>query len=205
MFSYMNNDRQPKTEQYRSLQILGELATDENLTQRDLSKRMGIAVGLVNSYIKNLIKKGFIKVTSMPPRKYAYLLTPTGFAEKTRLTFHLLQGYNRVYHEAREGLKDVFAEMDAQGVRRVVFAGTDEVAEIAYITLHETQLSLVGTVDVEKIGQKFYSQEIRPVADIAGMDFDRVVIASYWSGQRLFDEIMAAGLPESSIKTVFPL
>ena len=205
MFNNMNNERETKTGQYRSLQILGELADEEALTQRDLSKRLDIALGLVNSYIKNLIKKGFIKVTSLPPRRYAYLLTPTGLAEKSRLTYQLLQGYNRIYREARAGMKGLFAELKAEGARSVVFAGTDEVAEIAYITLRETELELAGVVDIEGKGKRFYGHDVSPVSEIAALKYDRVVVASYWGGQDLYEELLRCGVPASEIKAVFPL
>ncbi|NTW60045.1 MAG: winged helix-turn-helix transcriptional regulator, partial [Nitrospirae bacterium] len=55
-----------ETGRYRDLQILDELANNDALTQRDLSKRMGIALGLVNSYLKNLIAKGYITVRNIP-------------------------------------------------------------------------------------------------------------------------------------------
>src|SRR5512135_1401616 len=134
---YMNNNR-PSDVDHRSLQILDELSNNDSLTQRDLSSRLGIALGLANSYLKNLVAKGYITVKSIPPRRYAYFLTPKGFAEKTRLTYNLLQDYTRIYREARENLKKLFSELQAEGVTKVVFAGADEVAEIAYITLHET-------------------------------------------------------------------
>src|SRR5512135_2723290 len=89
---------------YRSLQILGELSGNDALTQRDLSKRLGIALGLVNSYIRNLAKKGYITIKAIPPKRYAYYLTPKGLAEKTRLTYDLLHDYTRIYREAKNSL-----------------------------------------------------------------------------------------------------
>ena len=65
----MNNERPSSTEadQFKSLQILDELSNNDSITQRDLSKRLGIALGLVNSYIKNLAIKGFITIKTIPP------------------------------------------------------------------------------------------------------------------------------------------
>lgn len=97
----MNNDRPLGPGQHKTLQILNALSDNIAVTQRDLSSGLGIALGLVNSYIKNLIRKGYITVKSIPPRRYAYYLTPKGFSEKTRLTYHLLQDYTRIYRQAR--------------------------------------------------------------------------------------------------------
>ena len=55
-------------------------------SQRRIAEELGIALGLVNAYLKRCIKKGLVKVSQAPARRYAYYLTPEGFAEKSRLT-----------------------------------------------------------------------------------------------------------------------
>ncbi len=57
----------PDIEHYRFLRILDELSNNDSLTQRDLSGRLGMALGLVNSYITNLVAKSYIIVKSIPP------------------------------------------------------------------------------------------------------------------------------------------
>jgi len=157
----MNKYRPTETEQYRSFQILEELSINGSITQRELSKRFGVALGMVNSYVKNLIAKGYITMKSVQPKRYLYLLTPKGFAEKTRITYHLLQDYTRIYREARNNLKTLFNEPGADGVKEVVFASTDEAAELAYLTLQETDMKLSGVVDNEMAGRKFFGREIK--------------------------------------------
>lgn len=201
----MNKSRESKTAQFRSFQILGELSSGDELTQRGLSKRLDIALGLVNSYLKNLIKKGYVKATSLPSRKYMYLLTPSGLAEKTRLTYDLFQGYNRIYREARSTLKTLFAEIEAEGVRKVVFAGADEVAEIAYISLQETNLELSGVVDGEMAGKKFFGNIIKPCDEVDGMDYDRIVVTTYWRARAVYDSLVASGVDEKNINAIFML
>ena len=192
-------------EDHKTLQILNELSDNGNTTQRDISTRLGIALGLVNSYIKNLITKGYIKVKSIPPRRYAYYITPKGFAEKTRLTYHFLQNYTRIYREARVSLKTLFNELQARGVKRVVFAGADEVAEIAYLTLQETELELSGIVDEEKAGKKFFGREILPIKDLGSIVHDSIVITSYKKGEAIYKELLRNNVERNDIKTIFPI
>ena len=191
-------------EDHKTLQILNELSDNGNTTQRDISTRLGIALGLVNSYIKNLITKGYIKVKSIPPRRYAYYITPKGFAEKTRLTYHFLQNYTRIYREARVSLKTLFNELQARGVKRVVFAGADEVAEIAYLTLQETELELSGIVDEEKAGKKFFGREILPIKDLGSIVHDSIVITSYKKSEQLYKELLINKIDKKDIKVIFP-
>jgi DNA-binding MarR family transcriptional regulator len=201
----MNNSRSSGIEDNKTLQILHELSENDTITQRDLSSRLGIALGLVNSYIKNLIKKGYIKVKSIPPRRYAYYLTPTGFSEKTRLTYHLLQNYTRVYREARANLITLFNELQTSGVKKVVFAGADEVAEIAYLTLQETDIELTGMLDDEKAGEQFFGRAIVPVKDIGLIDHDSIVITSYVQREQIYKELLKNNMENKDIKAIFPV
>jgi len=197
----MNNI--PEPEERRSLQILTELSRNDSVTQRDLSSNLGIALGLVNSYIRNLMAKGFITVKSIPPRRYAYFLTPKGLAEKTRLTYHLLQDYTRIYREAKSNFRRLFAELRTDGIKRVVFAGADEVAEIAYLTLHETDLELSGVVDGEMAGKKFFGREIRPLGDIRTMSYDFIVVTSYLKREKIYRELLNNGADKKNVRVIF--
>lgn len=193
-----------RSESIRAFEILNELAADDSLTQKDLSNRLGIAVGLVNTYLKNLVKKGYIKVSSLPPRKYVYLLTPQGIAEKTRLTYQLLKDYNRIYREARENLSSLLGQMEAEGTKRILFAGADEVAEIAYLTLQETGMELVGIVDDDLAGKEFLGWKIAPISTVANLHCDAVVVTTYWRRMAITKALKEAGLPGNRIRTIFP-
>jgi DNA-binding MarR family transcriptional regulator len=193
------------TNQFRSLQILDELSQNDSLTQRDLSSRLGIALGLVNSYIKNLVAKGYITVTSIPPKRYAYYLTPKGLAEKSRITYDLLQDYTRIYREARNNLKKVFSELTKRGSRAIVFAGVDEVAEIAYITLQETDLKLVGVVDDENNGKMFFGNRIRPIHSIIDLHYDTVVVTSYLKRESIYQALRNSSVDKNDIKFIFTI
>lgn len=199
----MNNGRSSDPGQHKALQILNELSDNDSLTQRDLSSRLGIALGLTNSYIKNLVSKGYVTVKSIPPRRYAYFLTPQGLAEKTRLTYHLLQDYTRVYREARSNLKKLFTELQATGIERVVFAGVDEITEIAYLTLQETDMDLAGLVDEEKAGNKFFGRDVLPVAGIGTILCDCVIITSYLKRDKIRKDLLSAYVDETKIKGIF--
>ena len=192
-----------ETESYKALQILDELSHNDTITQRDLSQRLGIALGLTNSYIKNLVAKGYITVKSIPPKRYAYFLTPKGFAEKTRLTYHLLQDYTRIYRQTRTNLKKLFKGMSDSGIKKVVFAGADEVTEIAYLTLKETDIELAGVIDADKVGQRFLGMNVKAMSNIDDTSYDCIVVASYLKRDEIFRYLLSEGIPEKNIKLIF--
>jgi DNA-binding MarR family transcriptional regulator len=72
------------------LGLLAAVERDSALTQRHLARELGIALGLANAYLRRCTKKGLIKMRQAPLNRYAYYLTPRGFAEKSRLTAEYL-------------------------------------------------------------------------------------------------------------------
>ena len=204
---FVNNDihSSPPSEtgRYRAHQILDELSNNDALTQRDLSKRMGIALGLVNSYIKNLMAKGYITVRNIPSKRYAYYLTPKGFAEKSRIAYDLLQDYTRIYREAKNNYRQLFFELERSGVKRIVFAGADEVAEFAYTTLQDTKLELAGVVDSDRAGEMFFGKNINPLSELQNMEYDSVVITSYLKREAIHQTLRDQGIEEKKIRTIF--
>src|SRR5258708_8497310 len=72
------------------LGLLASVERDGAQSQRKLASELGIALGLVNAYLKRCVKKGLLKVSEAPARRYVYYLTPQGFAEKSKLTVDYL-------------------------------------------------------------------------------------------------------------------
>ena len=162
----MNDIAAKNFDSSRSLQLLSEISGEEPLSQRELSRRLGIAVGLVNSYLKNLVAKGFVRVKDFPSNRYAYLLTPQGLAEKSRLAYQHLSYFTSLYTVARQDYLDLFRHLEASGVHEVVFCGVDEVAEIAYLSLQETGLKLAAVMDDSRVGDVFFGVPV--IALVAG-------------------------------------
>ncbi|HXX80156.1 MAG TPA: MarR family EPS-associated transcriptional regulator [Thermodesulfovibrionales bacterium] len=74
---------------------LRELAKDGTLSQRDLSRRMGLSLGRVNYLVNALVKKGYVKATRFKNSKnkmaYTYVLTPKGISVRLTQTYAFLQ------------------------------------------------------------------------------------------------------------------
>jgi DNA-binding MarR family transcriptional regulator len=155
------NNNEKSLESYRSLLLLSEITGEEPLSQRELSRRL--AVGLVNSYLKNLVAKGYVRVKNFPSNRYAYLLTPQGLAEKSRLAYQHLSYFTSLYTVARQDYLDLFRRLEAGGYREVAFCGVDEVAEVAYLSLQETGLKLAGVVDNVPHEGDFFGVPVLPL------------------------------------------
>jgi DNA-binding MarR family transcriptional regulator len=201
----MNNEKQENQDTYKSLLLLDEISKSELISQRDLSKKLNIALGLVNSYIKNLVSKGYITVKAIPAKRYAYYLTPKGFVEKSRLTYHLLQDYTNLYRNARRDFRQLFHTLYLEGIREVVFAGVDEVAEIAYLSLQEFDIEFAGIVDNEREDKDFFKYKIMPFEKIKEIDADYIIVSSFLRRDEIYKRLMEEGISPEKIKSIFPI
>jgi len=98
---------------------LRELSAESEISQRDLSKRIGLSLGSVNFILKELIKKGYVKAqrfkNSNNKAAYIYVLTPKGINERIQQTQYFLQlkmeEYERLQKEIEE-LRDENNNLD---------------------------------------------------------------------------------------------
>ena len=129
------------------LGVLDAVERDPSITQRSVALELGIALGLANAYLKRCVRKGLIKVSQVPTRRYAYYLTPQGFAEKSRLTGSYLAHSFSFFRKARGQCEALFAAALAKGQRRLVLVGSGELAEIASLVAREHPIEIVGTIE----------------------------------------------------------
>ena len=90
------------TDKKNILHILSDINNGIFHSQRKISRQLGISVGLANLYIKRCMKKGWIKLQTVPKRRYMYYLTPKGFIEKSKLTAEYLSSSFSLYRNMRK-------------------------------------------------------------------------------------------------------
>jgi DNA-binding MarR family transcriptional regulator len=179
------------------LGVLSAVELDSDVTQRSISSELGIALGLANAYVGRCVRKGLIKVRQAPLNRYAYYLTPHGFAEKSRLTAEYLSVSLNFFRDARRECTLLLSECATAGHRRLALAGVGELAEIATLSAAETTLEVVCVVGPGPSGRQCAG---RPVfADLAGAvawgrpdgGIDAVVITDVQAPQAIYESIVA--------------
>jgi predicted transcriptional regulator len=163
----------------RDLKILTEIAQRQDVTQRGLSKSLGIALGLTNLYLKRLVHKGYVKMSAIPPNRLTYLLTPQGIAEKTRLTYEYMAFSLVLYREIRGTLREALRGPLGDGTKRVALYGSGEAGELAYLTLRELGVEPVAVYG--EGGGTFVGLPLRARQELDGASLDCLVVASFWA------------------------
>ena len=181
----------------RVLRLLDVVEQESTLTQRTLSARLGIALGLTNLYVKRLIRKGYIKCVTVRANRLAYVITPRGLAQKARLTLKFMEYSLVLYRDARRHLHRVLTSQ-VQCPMRVAIYGTGEAAEVAFLVLRELGLDLEAVFDKEG-GAKFLGFSVRSVKEHREVEDDLLIVARLDESSKIITRLMALGVEKDKL------
>ena len=183
-----------------TLDLLDAVAEDESISQRGLADRMGVALGLTNAVLKRCVKKGLLKIRQVPARRYAYYITPQGFAEKSRLTAEYLSKSLQFYREARQEYTEVFQYCANRNWTRVVLVGATELAEIASLASSGTQIEIIGVLDPARNEATFQDLPVyRSLGDIDAAARPHAAILADISGPQEVYQRLSKVMPQDRV------
>lgn len=167
-------------QEMRELELLQELEKNPIISQRELSHKFGIALGVTNACLKRMARRGWIRITGFNHHKIGYYLTPAGFAEKAKLTVHLISWTVQHYSALKDLIASRLLEMENKGIERIVFYGVSEEMEVAYVTLHGVDLKLVGIIEDENrmSPKEVFGFKVKDIREIDTLQPDGVLITS---------------------------
>jgi len=177
------------------LELLTVVDRDSSISQRTISRELGVALGLANAYLKRCIRKGWIKVQQVPRRRYLYYLTPQGFAEKTRLSAEYLSSSFSFFRKTRGQLSELMQECTDRGCHRIAFAGVSDLAEMGTICGHDFDLDIVCIIDAERAGSRFCGLPV--VASAAACaQLDAIIVTALKRPEVIYQELAHALGPD---------
>jgi DNA-binding MarR family transcriptional regulator len=137
------------------LRLLEYVGRGGEQSQRRLASELGVALGLANAYLRRCIKKGLVKVSQAPARRYAYYLTPRGFTEKSRLTFEFMSQSFTLFRQAKSDCMVALQTARERGYARIALLGASDLAEIASICALDGGFVIAAVVDPKLTSQRF--------------------------------------------------
>ena len=177
------------------LGVLTAVDRDSGVSQRMISRELGIALGLANAYLKRCVRKGLIKMTQAPLNRYAYYLTPKGFHEKSKLTVEYLKVSFDFFRRARLQCRELFEQCAERGWQRLVLYGEGELAEAAILSAAECPVALVAVVAKRSSDGRFAGLPM--TADLAaasrlagGGAIDAVLLTDVTAPQAAYDRVV---------------
>jgi EPS-associated MarR family transcriptional regulator len=165
-------------EEIQTLSILDAVGDNQSASQRDLSRTTGLNLANVNFLLRRLAEKGQVKLRNVSKnpnkRRYLYILTPRGIAEKSRLTLRFAARTLREYSRTLDLVSQSLSRLVMIGVRQVVLLGANEVAELVIEAASDIpELEVVGIISPQRAGGKCRGIPIS--RSVNGVVFDRAI------------------------------
>lgn len=190
-------------------QILQAIGSGQRVTQRSLASELGVALGLTNLLIRRLVAKGYVRVSRMGARHVGYLMTASGWEALGSATRSSFENTVHLYTETRETIRLGLAAVserctpDEDGRKRVVFYGAGDVAEIAFVSLQRTDLTLAGVVDDRREGEFFGYSICRPeqlsATHLGATRYGHVIVTSVRHSSEIQARLLARAIPMEQI------
>ena len=184
--------------------MLSEVEATPEASQRDLSRRMGIALGLTNLLLRNLAQKGYIRATQAGWKRWIYALTPSGFTRKMQLTVSYIYRFLDHYQQVRRTLRAELASLALNEESRVAIYGTGELAELVYLGLRELGIEEIDVFGLDgSSGDRFLGMSVRGGAALNPEAYDRVVVALVKDTDAICVELREMGVGPDKLVTFF--
>lgn len=178
MRSHDEQKEQIEVASQRELYLLTEVDKDPKVSQRELAKRVGIALGLTNMLVRNLAQKGYVRVTKAGWKRFVYTLTPAGVSRKLNLTIDYIQRFLGYYRNVRQNLREQLEPLGLNQESRIAIYGTGEFAELVYLALKEfgiEEIDIFGPL--ESVDSKFLGMQVLGVGMLNQENYDKVILA----------------------------
>ena len=167
-----------------TLGVLEAIDSKKSITQRSIAKDLDMALGLVNSYLKRCVKKGFIKIQQAPKNRYLYYLTPKGFSEKAKLTAEFLTSSFTFFRKSRDQIEEILENCNKKNWKKILLFGNSELAEITSLYSKNYEIQIIQVYDTSNL--KDSQQDNFPPAS----DLDAIILTDLTSSQESYEQLI---------------
>jgi len=134
--------------------ILESIDNNSAITQRELSKKLGISLGAINILINKMVREGLIKIEKVSTNTILYMLTPKGFMEKVDKTYKYIKIHYKYITETKDKIKQQLLRVLENEEKIIVVLGQDETGELVKTAIKEIDSSRVQLSDADDINGK---------------------------------------------------
>ena len=140
--------------EHKEINILEVLQDGDELSQRDIAKRTGMSLGMVNMLLNKCVKKGLVKIEHLNSRSVKYILTPKGLQEKTAKTIEYIKKSYRAIIKITDYIRSLTVEQLEKGKDIWVLGGQDEMFQLVTAILNDIKVKYHTASFVEDIVNK---------------------------------------------------
>jgi DNA-binding MarR family transcriptional regulator len=159
------------------LSLLSALGDNPQVSQRRLAGDLGVALGLINTYLKRCVVKGWIRAREVSPQRISYFLTPEGFSEKSRMVADYLSRSLHFFRDAKHQCDAAFSVCLKNEWKNIALVGAGDLRDIAVLVADGAGVCIT-LVDIAN--------------DINFGSFDAILITDVTNPQAIYDSLKGA-------------
>ena len=169
---------------YKEYMILDMIEKNPNITQREMSKNIGIAVSMINDYLNIYEKEKLIKRKKHSTKTVEYFVTKKGSERRKVLNIGYLNASQHLYNSAKENIEQFLFQIERKGFTNIILYGAGEVCEILLSTMGSNpNLKLICSAvvddDPSKWGSNVFGVKIIDKSEIFKNEHDAILISSF--------------------------
>ena len=178
-----------------------EVESTAQVSQRHLAQQLGIALGVANLLVRNLAKKGYIRVSQVGWRRWVYVVTPAGLSRKVQLTLDYVQRFVDHYRRVRTLLREELGALATNADSRIAIYGTNELTELVYLGLRDVGITRIEFFD-RLSGSSLLGMPVQGLDSLNPDDYDRVIVTPGADTEARRSELLAQGADQGRIVTL---
>lgn len=117
--------------------ILHILDEEDNPSQREIAKKTGISLGLVNTLIKKCAKQGLVQIDKLNSRNIKYVLTPAGIKKITKKTINYVERSYKAIQKLEREVKELASRHIQENKEIYLLKKEDEIYNLVKDTLDD--------------------------------------------------------------------
>jgi FlaA1/EpsC-like NDP-sugar epimerase len=184
--------------------ILDLIEKNKDITQREISKAIGIAVSMVHDYVDSYVKQGFIRRKKYTTKTVEYLITKKGTERRKVLNIWYLKSSHLIYMQAKDNINTFLNQIIEKGFKKILLYGAGEVAEIILQVMNDDltlPLEVLAIIDDNgsRSGEAFVNLPVISLSDISHFDHDGILISSYTHHEIIFNNLKLIEYPTKQV------
>ena len=193
---------------YKEFMILDLIEKNKNITQRKMSESIGIAVSMVNKYLDDYEKSGYIKRKYKTTKTVKYLVTKKGTERRKLLNIWYLKSSHDVYISAKDNITSFLNQIIEKGFKKILLYGAGEVAEIMLQVMNDDNnipLKVLAVVDDDMNRQEEFIVNFPIISkeNINQFDHDGILVSSYKHHEVIRKNLVEINYPSEQILEFF--
>ena len=184
--------------------ILDMIEKNPNITQREMSKAIGIAVSMINDYLDQYEKDKLIIRKKHSTKTVEYFVTKKGSERRKLLNIWYLKSSHNVYLSAKDNITSFLNQIIDKGFKKILLYGAGEVAEIMLQVMNDNKeipLEVLAVIDDDpnRVGSSIVNIPIISISQINQYDFDGIMISSYTHHEKIHQNLASIDFPKNKI------